>query len=174
MKHIITITDKDITGSDKLSSAKPRIAVNAVLLDEDGCIALAYMEKYDYYKLPGGGVEAGEELIGALKREIWEETGCECEIISELGYIVENRGEHDFTQERSYYIARTIGEKGELHLTDKEISDNTMAVWYPQEQALKLIEDKQYDNYQQRFRQRRDTAALKEALNWLRQHEKAE
>jgi hypothetical protein len=36
MKHLLTVTDKDITGSEKLSAAKPRIAVNAVLFDIDG------------------------------------------------------------------------------------------------------------------------------------------
>ncbi len=36
MKQIITITDKDITGSDMLSQALPRIAVNGILYDENG------------------------------------------------------------------------------------------------------------------------------------------
>ena len=62
--------------------------------------------------LPGGGVEVGEDLHTAIKREISEETGCQCEIIGELGQITENRHEHDFTQERSYYMASVIGEKG--------------------------------------------------------------
>ncbi|MDD4296884.1 MAG: hypothetical protein PHC69_07990 [Ruminiclostridium sp.] len=49
MRHILTITDKDITGSDKLSSAEPRIAVNAILFDTEGNIALSYMGKYDLH-----------------------------------------------------------------------------------------------------------------------------
>jgi 8-oxo-dGTP pyrophosphatase MutT (NUDIX family) len=55
-----------------------------------------------------------EPGFAAVKREIWEETGRECEIIGELGQIIENRSEHDFTQERSYYMARIVGEKGGL------------------------------------------------------------
>ena len=43
MKHILTITDKEITGSDKLSTAQPRIAVNAVLFDADESIDLCYI-----------------------------------------------------------------------------------------------------------------------------------
>ena len=108
MRHILTITDKDITGAETLSTAEPRIAVNAVLFDADKCIALSYMGKYDLHTLPGGGIDPGEDLIAAVKRETLEETGCRCEIIGELGQIFENRSEHDFTQER-YYIEVGFG-----------------------------------------------------------------
>jgi ADP-ribose pyrophosphatase len=164
MKHLCTITDKDITGSDKLSASAPRIAVNAIMFDADDRIAICYMGKYDLYTLPGGGVEQGEDLEAALKREMWEETGCDCEIVSELGTIFENRFEHDFTQERSYYIARVIGEKGELHLTEQEIAEGTTVVWLPIAEALKTISEKQQDNYQRKYIQRRDVIALKEAI----------
>lgn len=171
MKHILTITDKNITGSNKLSASPPRIAVNAVLFDADKNIALCYMGKYDLHTLPGGGVEAGEDLQTAVKREIWEETGCQCKIIEELGQITENRYEHDFTQERSYYIAHVIGEKGALHLTNEEIAEDTVVVWLPFEQALRIIRDIEHDNYQRKFIQKRDITALTEALLWLRLHD---
>ena len=171
MKHLLTITDKDITGSEKLSAAEPRIAVNAVLFDIDGNIALSYMGKYDLHTLPGGGVDPGEDLHAAVKREIWEETGCDCVINGELGQTIENRSEHDFTQERYYYLARVVGDKGELHLTDEEINENTTAVWHPLEQALKIISEKQHDNYQRKFIQKRDIAVLTEALTWLHTHD---
>ena len=171
MKHILTITDKEITGSDKLSAAEPRIAVNAILFDADENIALCYMGKYDLHTLPGGGVEVGEDLQSATQREIWEETGCQCEIIGELGKIIENRYEHDFSQERSYYIAHVTGEKGELHLTNEEIAENTSVVWLPIEQALQIISEKEHDNYQRKFIQKRDIAALTEAMLWMRLHD---
>jgi hypothetical protein len=95
-----------------------------------------------------------------------EETGCECEIIGELGRIFENRSEHDFTQERSYSMARVIGEKGALRPTDEEIEENLAVVWASIEQALKIITGKQHSNYQRKFIQKRDIAALTEALSW--------
>ena len=168
MKHIITITDKDITGSDKLSSAKPRIAVNAVLFDKEGNIALSYLGKYDLYTLPGGGVDAGEDFQTAVKREVWEEAGCRCEVVGELGEIFENRGQNDFTQQRLYFTARVIGEKGSLHLTNEEIEEQTDVVWLPFDKALELICDKQHDKYMHIFIQKRDTAALNEAKSWMK------
>ena len=171
MKHLLTITDKDITGSEKLSTADPRIAVNAVLFDFEDNIALSYMGKYNLHTLPGGGVDPGEDLHSAVKREIWEETGCDCEIIGELGQISENRSEHDFTQERYYYLARVVGEKGELHLTDEEINENTTVVWHPLAQAFNTIFEKQHDNYQRKFIQKRDITVLTEALMWLYTHD---
>ena len=168
MKLIMTITDKDITGSDQLSNAQPRIAVNAVLFDGEGNIALSYRGSNDYYTLPGGGVEAGEDFPTALKRELWEETGCDCVITGELGRIKENRSEYDFTQERYYYMARVVGEKGELHLTEEEIADHTSVAWYPIEDALHIIAEKRLRNYRRQFVQKRDVAALTEALAVLR------
>jgi 8-oxo-dGTP diphosphatase len=168
MRHILTITDKDITGAETLSAKKPRIAVNAVLFDSDKNIALSYMGKYDLHTLPGGGVDPGEDLMTAVKREILEETGCQCEIIGELGRIFENRSEHDFTQERSYFVARVVGEKGGLSLTDEEIAESTTVEWHPLEQALEMITSKQHNVYRWKFIQKRDTAVLKEALKWKR------
>jgi len=164
MKHLCTITDKDITGSDKLSAVVPRIAVNAVLFDAEDRIAVLCMREFDLYTLPGGGVKEGENSEVALKREMWEETGCECEIVAELGMIFENRFEHDFTQERSYYIARVIGEKGGLHLTEKEIAGGTTVVWLPIAEAFKIISEKRHDYYQRKFIQKRDVVVLTEAM----------
>lgn len=171
MKHIITITDKDITGADTLSSAKPRIAVNAVLFDVDSNIALSYRRDFNLYTLPGGGVEVDEDLHEAVKREIWEETGCDCEIIGELGQIIENRAEFDFTQERYYYIAQVLGEKGVLHLTDAEIAADTTVVWFSPEQAFKIISEGQHERYQHKFIQKRDIAAFTEVFIWIYTHD---
>jgi ADP-ribose pyrophosphatase YjhB (NUDIX family) len=55
---------------------EPRIRVSAILRWR-GRILLARHEKTEgaVWLLPGGGVQAGESLIRALQRELWEETG---------------------------------------------------------------------------------------------------
>jgi 8-oxo-dGTP diphosphatase len=56
--------------------AEPRIRVSAVLRWHDG-ILLCRHEKpgKEYWLLPGGGVNSGESLITALRRELYEEVG---------------------------------------------------------------------------------------------------
>jgi 8-oxo-dGTP diphosphatase len=55
---------------------EPRIRVSAILLRETG-ILLVRQEKpgREYWLLPGGGVNAGESLVDALRRELEEEVG---------------------------------------------------------------------------------------------------
>ena len=114
--------------------------------------------------LPGGGVDEGEDFHTAAKREMWEEAGCQCEIICEIGMTYENRGQHDWAQEKYHYLARVIGEKGELHLEDYEIESGTTVQWHPLQQALQIISEQQpEDTYRWEFLKRRDVAVLEEA-----------
>ncbi len=63
------------------ASERPRIRVGALILASDGRVVLVRHRRGDstYHLLPGGGVEHGETLGGALMREVWEETGLEIE-----------------------------------------------------------------------------------------------
>ena len=51
-----------------------RPSARAILI-RDGRIAMVHSLKYDYYKFPGGGIEAGENHEQALIRETMEEAG---------------------------------------------------------------------------------------------------
>jgi len=164
MKHLAAITDKDITGSDALSTTEPRIAVTAVLFDRDCNIALSYSSKMDIYSIIGGGVDLGEDLITAIKREILEEAGCHCEIICELGLTFESRAEINYTQTRYNYIARVVGEKGELQLTEDELSKDITVRWLPIEEALRLIKKSTPHDYNYKFIRHRDIIVLNEVL----------
>ncbi len=62
------------------SSACFRVAVSALIFDEEGRILLGHRRDIDWWYLPGGGMEAGETVDEALRREIFEEIGVEIEI----------------------------------------------------------------------------------------------
>src|SRR5206468_2417151 len=69
------MTDFDSSGS----SARFRIGVNALIFDE-GHILLAHRRDIDWWNLPGGGMEVGETVDEAVRREVYEETGLEVEV----------------------------------------------------------------------------------------------
>lgn len=167
MKLLRKITDSDICGTDAISHASPRTAVRAIVVDKAGYMALLHIGKYDLYTIPGGGVEVGEDLETALRREILEETGCEIVVVHDIGYIDESRAEHNFTQISNYYLANVIGPKGIPHMTDAEVDEQTQVQWHTPEKALDIIINENPETYQQKYIQFRDKVVIQEAIKYL-------
>ncbi|MFH1398840.1 MAG: NUDIX domain-containing protein [Candidatus Woesearchaeota archaeon] len=71
-----------------------REASRAVLFDK-GLVPLLFVSKFNYYKIPGGGIDPGEDRKKALIREVQEETGCKIKLTGEVGKIIECRAEHN-------------------------------------------------------------------------------
>lgn len=63
-----------------------RLKVRAIIEHEGRFLLVRNASSRQFWCLPGGSVETGEELQRALKRELVEETGVEPEI-GALGYI---------------------------------------------------------------------------------------
>lgn len=164
MKKIKTITDKEILGTDGWSTAKPRLTARAILKNRHDQIAVMYAKKYDLYSLPGGGVEAGEKITDALKREIYEETGCECNIVEPLGYVEENRAHCDYTQISYYFLVTTNSETLHPSLTEDEAQNGTVVGWHSIEDAYQCIAAPRHTTNQRKYLQARDVAALNEYL----------
>jgi 8-oxo-dGTP diphosphatase len=78
---------------------------SAVILLEDGQLALIRLERAGrvYYLLPGGGVEPGETLVEAARREAEEELGLRVTV----GRLVAEVLYHDNRQ--FYFLARRAG-----------------------------------------------------------------
>ena len=159
MKLLKQITDKEILGTDGLSTAKPRLTARAILRHGDQ-FAMMYAKKFDLYSLPGGGVEDGEDILDALKREVMEETGCSCDSIQELGYVEENRAHCDYTQVSYYYIVETVCDTFHAAFTEAEMQNGTTVHWHSFNDAYHLIADAVHTTTQRKFLQARDVAAL--------------
>lgn len=161
MKLLKRITDKEILGTDGLSTAKPRLTARAILKHGDQ-FAVMYAQKFDLYSLPGGGVEDGEDILDALKREVevMEETGCSCDSIQELGYVEENRAHCDYTQVSYYFIVETACGTFHAALTETEMQNGTTVHWHSFNDAYHLIADAVHTTTQRKFLQARDVAAL--------------
>jgi ADP-ribose pyrophosphatase YjhB (NUDIX family) len=114
MKLFLTIRDAD-TGADFPDPViyKERSASRAVVFDRDRKVALLHATKKHYHKLPGGGIEAGEDIETALRRELSEEIGCSVQNIRELGIIEEYRNKFSLHQLSYCFLADLAGEKAD-------------------------------------------------------------
>ena len=107
MKQICELNDKIILGTEGMSTKAARITARAIVKNQDGRYAVMYADKFKLHCLPGGGVEDGEDVLTALRREVYEETGCVCDEIQELGIVAENRASLDYTQINYYFVVTT-------------------------------------------------------------------
>lgn len=70
----------------------------------------------------GGGVESGEDLSTAIKRELKEELGVSVEIVCKLGVVSDYYNLIHRHNINNYFLCR-ITEFGEKNLTQEEIED---------------------------------------------------
>jgi 8-oxo-dGTP pyrophosphatase MutT (NUDIX family) len=166
MKLIKTIQFKDLK-QEEIEKFEIRRAARAVVFDQDKKIGILYVSKYHYHKLPGGGIEAGEDIMTALKRECREEIGCNIETVSEIGEIIEYRDKWLFKQHSYCYLANLLGDKGEPDFTQKEKDNGFEIKWLPLLEAINLLENDKPEGYEGGFIQIRDLAFLKGALEYL-------
>ncbi len=172
MRFLRIITEED-AGIPPLIHERTAIrqAARAVVLDSRGNIALLYVATDNYYKLPGGGVEAGETIEDALHREVMEEAGCPITIQREVGMIEEHRNAWGITQASYCYIATVVGPCTESSFTKQEIENGFELDWVSPGQSLLLIRDSLPQTYLGKFVQVRDQLFLEQALEVLRKAE---
>ncbi len=162
MKRILEINDEDI-GQRFIENVnyKPRITARAVLRKGNE-ISLLYVSKYDYHKLPGGGVEEGESIKDALEREILEEIGCTINVLGEIGEIIEHKSYEGIVQTSHCFIAEVVKE-GESNFTQEEINDGFEVVWVTLEEAIRLLTSCKTEDVSGKFKTKRDLEFLKSA-----------
>ena len=101
-----------------------RIVVRGIVLNENNEVGLCVVSRddifgnVDYLETPGGGKEENESLIDGLIRELDEEIGYKCEVISELGIVNDYYNLIHRKNENHYYLCR-IKEITNVHHVSK-------------------------------------------------------
>ncbi|HEY1064286.1 MAG TPA: NUDIX domain-containing protein [Candidatus Saccharimonadales bacterium] len=171
MKQLATLTDSDIfEGAVNKSSNDfyKRQAARAIVFNESGQVYLLHMSNYGYHKLPGGGVDDGEDMPTALFRELKEEIGCPAEITGEVGEIRELRSEMGWDQISYCYLAKQNGELVPTELEPSEIAQGAETVIAESiDAAIELLEKDSPVDYEGKFIKQRDLIFLRRAQEFI-------
>ena len=117
-----------------------RVGVNAIVVEDDHLLAVEFEDETGHhYNLPGGGVEAGESLPDALRREVREETTAAVDV-GDLAFVHEYEpAAHDHAYGSIHKLTCFFhGElRGEPTLPDDPDPNQVGVAWLP----LSTIED---------------------------------
>jgi len=147
MKHIKTFNENNIM----LQGDPVRTAVRAVIL-KGRSLWMIHLRKTKEYKFPGGGIESGEMLMEALKREVMEETGREIDIVKScIGYVDQiypDLYEKDsvFSMRSVYYLATIKDEVHDLNLSHYERDLQFKPKWIDIDDAIIANEMRMLDD----------------------------
>ncbi len=168
MKLLAEISEKSlgIGEEEKLGEKyELRKSARAILLNSEGNMATQYLNTYSFHKLPGGGVDPGETIEEACKREILEEVGCECELGRQIGVVIEYRNKYNLLHISYAFAARVIGEVGEAALEDAEVEEGQETLWLPPEEVLTRMDQDIPGKFEGHFILEREKSFLREYLD---------
>ena len=112
----------------RLTIDHDRMIVRAIVFDCDGFFYFVRAERDDAFgratliETSGGGVEDGEELTAAIRRELREELGAEVEIICRIGVVDDFYNLIRRHNINNYYFCKAVS-FGDKHLTRDEVED---------------------------------------------------
>ena len=168
MKLLRVFNEENVL-QDKLDMFEKRSSVRAVVIDKNNNVALLYSNKFKYHTIPGGGVEQGETVEQAVKRECKEEVGCVTEIISGVGEIIEVREKNELINNIHCYMVSVSGEKGKSVFTQDETEDQFVVIWVTLEEAIKHIEsDSESGSLDYKYTKQRNIIFLNEAKELIK------
>jgi ADP-ribose pyrophosphatase YjhB (NUDIX family) len=168
MQKLLTLSDKDIFPNVEISETityEFRLAVKVIIFDTENKIALVGRK---FRLLPGGGVEEGENLENAARREALEEVGCDIKVEREIAVTEEFRAQINRQQETHFFVATIVGKKGNPQ-TIQEDEQGIQVSWHTLADAITLLEKEvkeiPFKSYNSCFNVRTHLAVLKTLQN---------
>ena len=123
-----------------------RIITRAIILNDKDEICLLHLlgddlfGHRDYYETPGGGIKENETLEEALLREIKEETGIDCDIISPIGFV-DDYYNAIYRHNMNYYYLCKAKSYGKPSLEDYEKTIINGMIFVNIDEAIKIYEN---------------------------------
>lgn len=150
MRMLFEIDKKDYNRNGSVFS---RPSARGIII-KDGNIAMVYSKKYDYYKFPGGGIEADERKEEALIREVAEETGLRVlrDSIREYGQVhrIQKGTKEDVFIQDNYYFLCDVEETIEQQSLDRYEADEGFTLTFLKPQlAIDRNRRNQLDDFNQ-------------------------
>ena len=105
-----------------------RQIVRAIVFDDEGWFYFVRAHRDDDFgkatliETSGGGVEKGEDLLSAIRRELGEELGAQVEVLCKIGVVSDYYNLIHRHNVNHYYLCRATS-FGEKHLMPDEIRD---------------------------------------------------
>ena len=125
-----------------------RQIVRAIVFDDEGWFYFVRAHRDDDFgkatliETSGGGVETGEDLLSAVRRELGEELGARVEVLCKIGVVSDYYNLIHRHNINHYYLCRALS-FGEKHLMPDEISDFHLS-------TLRLTGDEAETEYRRR------------------------
>ena len=125
-----------------------RNIARAIVYDENGYFYFVRANRDDDFgkatliETAGGGVEDGEDLIAAIKRELKEELGADVEVVCKIGVVSDYYNLIHRHNINNYFLCR-VNSFGDKNLTEDEINSfhlSTLKLSY--EEAVKEYKDR--------------------------------
>lgn len=122
-----------------------RWTVRAFAYNEEGKLAFLRIigndsfGKRNHLETIGGGVENDETLEEALYREVMEEIGYECEIVEELGFVVDHYNLINRETISNYFVVNLKDYVGNINRSDEENDLIDSIEFLTEEEALKKL-----------------------------------
>jgi len=150
---------------------KLRRTARAVLLNDRGEIALINETLGGFHLLPGGGIEKGESIVDAVKRECLEEAGADVEIFGEIGMTIEYRNTEEYILISYCHVAKVVGDLGVASLSNGEKSVLAQVEWHKIDDAIGILQSQVKAEYTKEWQEKYSIVVADEnsrALDFLK------